>query len=178
MSRLLPHKFYQAGVLMSLLMPILFLIGCVSVNKKTNADTRATYSSFSSDQGQGQNILLGFTLVENPERDSVYIHYQRLNKGSITEHFEHYEMQEGDLVIQFVSAEGNVIKTVEVKDPSRRLIETFSESGDLEVDTEDLSSSEFFIRLNYSQDLAIARIYRIQKTGSRKMISSLIIQQG
>ena len=151
-----------------LLPGLLLLAACASTDKSATA----TVSSYRTVTAVSDNyhIMLGFTLIERPSGDSAFLHFQQINPGRIIEESDEFTPEEGDVVITVGNTEGELLRSVLVKDPTRRIVEAFSESGELNSTTVEEESAEFFVRLNYSNSMNTVRLYRIQESGTKRLL--------
>jgi len=121
-------------------------------------------------QDDSRHLMLGFAVVERDNADSAFLHFLQFNPGIIVEESDTYELQPGDLQIEVGDTNGQILRTFNVQDPNHRIIESFSESGELETSVIEEKSAEFFIRLNYSAGMQLLRLYKLQEGGSRKLL--------
>jgi hypothetical protein len=151
-----------------LFLSLLMFSACAS-SDKTVSTPASSYHTITT-VSDNYHIMLGFTLIESSKGDSAFIHFQQINPGRIIEEADGFSPEAGDVEILIGNNDGEVIRSVMVKDPSRRIIEAFSESGDLNSTTVEEKSSEFFVRLNYSNDMKLVRLFRIQEAGNKQLL--------
>ena len=157
-----------------LLIPLLgTMYGCSPTVQTTSTNNPSSYRVLPQDVSADKHMLLGFTLIENADSDSVFLHFSQVNAGRIVEDPAYEEINSGDVRLDFISGEGEVQKTIRVQDPTKRSIETFSEAGELETSVEQEQRAEFYIRFNMITGLQSVRVFRVKQSGSEQFIQTI-----
>ncbi|MCA6078232.1 hypothetical protein [Fulvivirga sedimenti] len=130
----------------------------------------SSYTVYESPITSQSILLLGFTLIERSNGDSVFIIMKEFSSGRIVERNEIQDLEKGDIRIQFLNYSGSVVKSLLVRDPTRQEIETFTQSGEVEGVIIEEKRVDFYVRINFDPEIQLIKLYRQGSAGEQALI--------